>query len=176
MEREFCIFPVHRKCFVSEARESFLIFVKPGYIHISEYTSAPSLICLWKLQKYEIFVCGMRRRRGLNHITFLNGKMSMSFHSFSSHSSQNESGMRKWPRNDVFRPEWDGPHPSHSLSFISFWGHPKPRMTVKWGKTSFSSHFRGITKPNFPSSEKCFNFGTMGIEGQINDTKWLEND
>ena len=71
VEREFCIFPVHRICFVSEAQESFLIFVKPGYIHISEYTSAPSLICLWKLQKYEFFVCGMRRRRGLNHMTFL---------------------------------------------------------------------------------------------------------
>ena len=102
--------------------------------------------------------------------------MSTSFHSFSSHSSQNESGMRKWPKNDNFRPEWDWPHPSHFISFISFWGHPKPRMTVEWGKTSFSSHFRGITKPNFPSSEKCFNFGTMGIDGQANDTEWLEND
>ena len=106
----------------------------------------------------------------------LNGKMSTSFHSFSSHSSQNESGMRKWPKNDNFRPEWDWPHPSHFISFISFWGHPKPRMTVEWGKTSFSSHFRGITKPNFPSSEKCFNFGTVGIKGQTNDTEWLEND
>ena len=106
----------------------------------------------------------------------LNGKMSTSFHSFSSHSSQNESGMRKWPKNDDFRPEWDWPHPSHSLSFDSFGGHPKPRMTLEWGKTSFSSHFRGITKPSFPSSEKCFNFGTMGIDGQAYDTEWLEND
>ena len=104
------------------------------------------------------------------------GKMSSSFHSFSSHSSQNESGMRKWPKNDNFRPEWDWPHHSHFISFISFWGHPKPRMTVEWGKTSFSSHFRGITKPNFPSSEKCFNFRTVGIEGQTNDTEWLGND
>ena len=102
--------------------------------------------------------------------------MSTSFHSFSSHSSQNESGMRKWPKNDDFRPEWDWPHPSHSLSFDSFGGHPKPRMTLEWGKTSFSSHFRGITKPSFPSSEKCFNFGTMGIDGQAYDTEWLEND
>ena len=102
--------------------------------------------------------------------------MSTSFHSFSCHSSKNESGMRKWPKNDDFRPEWDWPHPSHSLSFDSFGGHPKPRMTLEWGKTSFSSHFRGITKPNFPSSEKCFNFGTMGIDGQANDTEWLEND
>ena len=102
--------------------------------------------------------------------------MSTSFHSFSCHSSQNESGMRKWPKNDDFRPEWDWPHPSHSLSFDSFGGHPKPGMTLEWGKTSFSSHFRGITKPSFPSSEKCFNFGTMGIDGQANDTEWLEND
>ena len=102
--------------------------------------------------------------------------MSTSFHSFSSHSSQNESGMRKWPKNDDFRPEWDWPHPSHSLSFDSFGGHPKPRMTLEWGKMSFSSHFRGITKPSFPSSEKCFNFGTMGIDGQAYDTEWLEND
>ena len=104
------------------------------------------------------------------------GKMSTSFHSFSSHSSQNESGMRKWPRNDVFRPEWDWPHLSHSMSFISFRGYPKPRMTLEWEKMSFSGHFRGITKPNFPSSEKCFNFRTVGIEGQTNDTEWLGND
>ena len=112
-----------------------------------------------------------------SHLPFsLIGKMSTSFHSFSCHSSQNESGMRKWPKNDDFRPEWDWPHPSHSLSFDSFGGHPKPRMTLEWGKTSFSSHFRGITKPSFPSSEKCFNFGTMGIDGQAYDTEWLEND
>ena len=112
----------------------------------------------------------------LTKVVSLIGKMSTSFHSFSSHSSQNESGMRKWPKNDVFWPEWDWPHPSHSLSFISFRGHPKPRMTLEWEKTSFSSHFWGITKPNFPSSEKCFNFGTVGIKGQTNDTEWLEND
>ena len=98
------------------------------------------------------------------------GKMSTSFHSFSCHSSQNESGMRKWPKNDVLWPEWDWPHPNHLLSFISFRGHPTPRMTLEWEKTSFSCHFRGITKPNFPWSEKCFNFGTMGIKGQTNDT------
>ena len=65
MEREFCIFPVHRKCFVSEARESFLIFVKPGYIHISEYTSAPALICLWKLQKYDFFCVWNEKKTGV---------------------------------------------------------------------------------------------------------------
>ena len=109
-------------------------------------------------------------------ITSLFGKMSTSFHSFSSHSSQNESGMRKWPKNDVLWPEWDWPHPNHLLSFISFRGHPTPRTTLEWEKTSFSGHFRGITKPNFPSSEKCFNFRTVGIEGQTNDTEWLGND
>ena len=127
-------------------------------------------------KKTQIWSFGQHPPSSSWSIQSLIGKMSTSFHSFSSHSSQNESRMRKWPKNDVFWPEWDWPHPSHSLSFISFRGHPKPRMTLEWEKTSFSSHFRGITKPNFPSSEKCFNFGTVGIKGQTNDTEWLEND
>ena len=88
----------------------------------------------------------------------------------------------EWVRNEEMTQKWRlsaGMRLASSQSFLVIRlirRSSKTRNDSRMRKNVIFKSFPRNHQTQFPSSEKCFNFGTMGIDGQANDTEWLEND